>query len=125
VLFLDLDGLKQVNDELGHEIGSSLLKETAALLNSCFRESDVTARIGGDEFVVAGIASEAGIAMASRRLLQAALDRNEQPNHQYALEFSVGTATLDGNNPESLEAIVKRADQAMYQAKRAKKQSRS
>ena len=123
VLFLDLDGLKQVNDTLGHETGSNFLRETAVLISACFRESDVAARIGGDEFVVAGVASEEGIALASRRLKQAAVERNTQSGQAYALEFSVGLATLQKHQEESLETLVKRADEAMYLVKRSKKQS--
>lgn len=124
VLFLDLDGLKQVNDRLGHETGSDFLREIAALILKCFRESDVAGRIGGDEFVVAGVASEAGMAQASQHLRQATTDRNAQPGHECTLEFSVGIASWSENRPESLEELVKRADEAMYLAKRAKRQSR-
>jgi diguanylate cyclase (GGDEF)-like protein len=125
VLFLDLDGLKQVNDKLGHDIGSEFLKETAAMINLCFRESDVVARVGGDEFVVAGVAAEPGIFMASQRLQRLADDRNARPGNGYLVEFSLGMATFDQSNPETLEELVKRADQVMYLAKRSKGQSRA
>src|SRR5258708_35880445 len=68
VLFVDLDGLKEINDSLGHAVGSAFLVETAGLLTATFRETDVIARIGGDEFAVAGQFSRAGIAVGWHRL---------------------------------------------------------
>src|SRR5579863_8221536 len=67
MLFVDVDRLKQINDSLGHAAGSALLIETAELLTTSFRESDVIARIGGDEFAVAGQFSAAGIRVAAQR----------------------------------------------------------
>jgi diguanylate cyclase (GGDEF)-like protein len=124
VIFLDLDGLKHVNDTLGHEAGSDFLKEAAALIQSCFRDVDVIGRIGGDEFVVALVANREGMAQSLLRLQQAAVDRNEHAGYQYSFSYSVGTATLDEASPESLEALIKRADEAMYAVKQSKRQGR-
>jgi diguanylate cyclase (GGDEF)-like protein len=118
VIFLDLDGLKRVNDTLGHESGSDFLKETAELIQQCFRDSDVIARIGGDEFVAAFVAGEPEAAQRLSQLQQAAIVRNQQPDRRYLLSFSLGAATLKGDNgtgvSETLEALMKRADEAMY-----------
>jgi diguanylate cyclase (GGDEF)-like protein len=124
VLFLDLDGLKQVNDTLGHESGSEFLREIAELIHGCFRESDIAGRIGGDEFVIAAVASAEGIAQAAGRLQLAAADCNAKPGRRYPLEFSFGTSTLDASRPDSLEELLKRADQAMYAAKHSKRRLR-
>jgi diguanylate cyclase (GGDEF)-like protein len=125
VLFVDLDGLKQINDSSGHEVGSDFLREMAAMLRRCFREADVIGRIGGDEFVVAGVTGEAGMKQASERLEQAAAARNSEPGHVHRLNFSLGYATsepgVEEEPSESLEAILNRADAAMYVAKRSKR----
>jgi diguanylate cyclase (GGDEF)-like protein len=118
VIFLDLDGLKRVNDTLGHESGSDFLKETAELISKSFRDSDVIARIGGDEFVMAFVAGETEAAQRLIHLQQAALVVNQQADRRYMLNFSVGAATLKGDSSEgvseTLEALMKRADGAMY-----------
>jgi diguanylate cyclase (GGDEF)-like protein len=125
VLFIDIDGLKRVNDTLGHAVGSKFLIETSLLIQACLRESDVAGRIGGDEFVIAGAASEEGFTLALRRLQQAATQRNSEPGHLYSLSFSAGIATSTENNPETLEMLVKRADEAMYSTKHGKQLARS
>jgi diguanylate cyclase (GGDEF)-like protein len=124
VLFIDLDGLKQVNDSLGHETGSAFLCEMAELLRESFRESDVIGRIGGDEFVVAGLTSAAGIHHASRRLEESANKRNQERSHAYSLSFSLGYVTSEAGREELLEDLMNRADIAMYATKRSKVLSR-
>ena len=121
VLFIDLDNLKQVNDTFGHETGSALLREFADLLTKTFRETEVLGRVGGDEFVVAGDLSEAGISLAALRLEKATEQRNLQGGHRLTLSFSLGSATSDSHRRESLEDLMTRADTAMYAAKRSKK----
>jgi diguanylate cyclase (GGDEF)-like protein len=124
VLFLDLDGLKAINDNMGHEVGSDFLRETAELILQSSRESDVAGRIGGDEFVIAGVASEAGISELFERLKRAVALRNAAPGHPFPLDFSVGMATLKESSPESLDEMLKRADEAMYIAKQTKGRAR-
>ncbi len=121
VLFIDLDNLKQINDKLGHNMGSAALAETAKLLNVTFREVDVIGRIGGDEFVVAGQFSQAASAAVIQRLHAASAMRSSEAGKRFTLSFSIGCATTDGNAHESLEDLVTQADNAMYQEKRLKK----
>jgi diguanylate cyclase (GGDEF)-like protein len=124
VLFIDLDDLKQINDTLGHDAGSSFLFEVAVLLKRSFRRSDVIGRVGGDEFVVAGEASEITILRAVERLKKATEDWNAQPGRTYRVSYSYGLVTADASQEESLEELLNRADKAMYEAKRHKKQLR-
>lgn len=124
VLFIDLDNLKKVNDALGHDMGSHFIREMAELLQACFRESDVIARIGGDEFVVAAASGQVGIHMAAQRLEKAAASRNLQEGHAYPLSFSYGHATSEFGRKESLEDLLNQADRAMYIAKRKKRLAR-
>lgn len=124
VMFLDLDNLKGVNDTLGHDTGSEFLTEVATLLKGSFRETDIIGRIGGDEFVVAGVFTGDGMYLASQRMEQGAADRNAQPGHAYPLSFSVGHVISGAGKQESLEEMLNRADAAMYASKRSKKLAR-
>ena len=125
VLFIDLDGLKKINDDLGHNMGSTYLAETGELVMACFRETDVKGRFGGDEFVVAGQFSMVGIELAATRLRAMAAANNEKNPRKYPLSLSVGWVTLDHPSNESLKELVRRADEAMYREKRSKKVARA
>lgn len=125
VLFIDLDGLKKINDDQGHNTGSSYLAETGELVMACFRETDVKGRFGGDEFVVAGQFSMVGIELAASRLKSMAEQRNAAVSRKYPLSLSVGFVTLDHPSNESLKELVQRADEAMYRDKRSKKVARA
>jgi diguanylate cyclase (GGDEF)-like protein len=120
VLFIDLDRLKRVNDTLGHSSGSAFLCEMANLLMATFRETEVVGRIGGDEFVVAGALSDAGVRLAVERLEMAAGKRNREAGHAYPLNFSLGHVTSEASGRESLEELMTQADAAMYIAKRSR-----
>jgi diguanylate cyclase (GGDEF)-like protein len=124
VLFVDLDGLKKINDDLGHNMGSTYLAETGDLVMTCFRETDVKGRFGGDEFVVAGQFSMVGIELAATRLRTMAEAHNEKNPRKYPLSLSVGWVTIDHPSNESLKELVRRADEAMYREKRSKKVAR-
>jgi diguanylate cyclase (GGDEF)-like protein len=121
VLFIDLDNLKQINDLHGHSVGSACLAEIGALLQAIFRETDVLGRIGGDEFAVAGQFSHAAVAIATERLREASALRNSTPGHRAALSFSIGHVTSLLTGHESLQMLLSKADQAMYEEKRRKK----
>jgi diguanylate cyclase (GGDEF)-like protein len=124
-LRLAQDGLKRINDDLGHSTGSSYLAETGELVLACFRETDVKGRFGGDEFVVAGQFSMVGIEVAASRLKAAAEERNTKTTRKYPLSLSIGWVTLDHPSVESLKELVRRADEAMYRDKRSKKVARA
>jgi diguanylate cyclase (GGDEF)-like protein len=126
VVFLDLDGFKAVNDDLGHHIGDQLLVELAARLSRALRAGDTLARLGGDEFVVIceGLAGETGRTVAPAALA-AVLARVDavlaQPfvlgGHTIDLRASVGTATAADDTADG-DALLRAADADMYAAKR-------
>lgn len=124
VLFLDLDGLKQINDQQGHQMGSTYLAETGEILQATFRDADVKGRFGGDEFVVAGQFTMVGIEIAAQRLTAAAEERNANGDRRFPLSFSIGYVTSDYYSTESLKELVTRADEAMYKDKRRRKAQR-
>lgn len=120
VLFIDMDNLKTINDDLGHNAGSTFIVEIAKLLNETFRETDVIGRLGGDEFVVAGQFEKDEIESMIGRLRSAAGERkNSLKGH--SLNFSIGYAATEQTPGETLKSVVSRADGAMYREKRAKK----
>jgi diguanylate cyclase (GGDEF)-like protein len=125
VLFIDLDNLKQINDSMGHTAGSVFLTETAEILRATFRETDVLGRIGGDEFAVAGQFSHAAISFAVKRLEERCAKRNAEAGRRIALSFSVGHVTTVEAHKETLDVLLAKADQVMYEAKRSKKEWQS
>jgi diguanylate cyclase (GGDEF)-like protein len=121
VLYIDLDNLKQTNDSLGHQAGSAFLAETGEILRDTFRETDLLGRIGGDEFAVAGQFSQLSMALAAQRLEARCKEKNAETGRQFALSFSLGHVTAEEGKKETLEELLVKADQAMYEAKRGKK----
>jgi diguanylate cyclase (GGDEF)-like protein/PAS domain S-box-containing protein len=119
LLFLDLDGFKQVNDLKGHDAGDRLLQRVAGELGEMLRESDTLARVGGDEFVMvlSGIAGEKDAAAVAARVLEKLAP--DAPSEDWAtpVSVSIGIATFprDALDPETL---LRNADFAMYEAKR-------
>jgi diguanylate cyclase (GGDEF)-like protein len=121
VLFVDLDNLKQINDSLGHEVGSAFLVETGNLLRTIFRQTDVVGRIGGDEFAVAGQFSQVGILLAAGRLEERSGSAAAQTARPFPLSLSTGCVTTEHGGAETLEDLLAKADTAMYEHKRTKK----
>jgi diguanylate cyclase (GGDEF)-like protein len=122
-VFVDLDGLKAINDRYGHSEGDRALIETAQLLRETFRESDVIARIGGDEFAVLIVDShdQSGDAMEAR-LGESVTARNGRLGRLYQLSLSTGTARCGGRFPLSVDELLAEADLWMYAHKRRKQQ---
>ncbi len=121
VLFLDVDNLKPVNDSLGHAVGDQLLRETADLMVTTFRDSDLLGRVGGDEFCVLLATNEdPGAKIALGRLREVAARRNLEPGRTYQLSFSVGLTEFDPSNPATVHELMDAADSLMYAEKRAK-----
>jgi diguanylate cyclase (GGDEF)-like protein len=125
VLFLDVDNLKQINDTLGHEAGSELLQEFAAILGSTIRGTDVVGRVGGDEFVIAGNAPVAEIELVVKRIEDATYRVNARHDRSYLVSYSSGHVSSDPDLSQSLDDLLGQADKIMYQAKRDKRASRA
>jgi two-component system cell cycle response regulator len=122
LVFIDLDGMKHVNDTLGHVEGDRALVEAASLLGKCVRQSDIVARFGGDEFVLLHTTAENDWENSIRHRLQQQLDAsNAQPGRRYRLSFSVGVVTADPARWLTLEDLVAEADALMYRHKQQKK----
>ena len=124
LLFVDLDGMKGINDSLGHEAGDRALRETTALLTRSFRATDVIARLGGDEFVALAVDACAVHARMLVNRLEEGLERlNAGDGREYRLALSMGVQVYSPAEPCSLETILHRADLAMYEQKQHRKRS--
>ena len=124
VLFLDLDGFKQINDSLGHPVGDKLLQSVASRLVACVRGADTVSRQGGDEFVVllSEVACPQDVGIMARRILKAVAQAhciNEQDLH---VTTSIGAAVFPEDGLDA-QTLIKNADTAMYQAKANGRQS--
>ncbi|GGP17746.1 GGDEF domain-containing protein [Silvimonas iriomotensis] len=125
VYFLDLDGFKIINDQLGHGVGDLLLQHIATRLRETVREVDTVCRLGGDEFVV--VASEIkseNVARMENKLSQVLACSHDLDGHNVAATASIGCSIFpeDGDTPELL---ICKADEAMYRAKHAKRAKRA
>lgn len=122
LLFIDLDGFKQVNDLLGHDAGDALLSEVARRLRECVRESDIVARLGGDEFtvVLTGLNEAYHIEFICEKILLALARPVTLGNEKAYITGSIGIA-VSPFDAESAEELMRKADQAMYAAKQAGK----
>ena len=123
--FIDCDGLKWINDTLGHEEGDKALVDTANVLRQTFRESDIIARLSGDEFAVLSIdATDMNPEVFSKRLQQSIDEYNEKESRPYKLAMSWGTAIYNPESPMSLDKLMSSADQLMYAQKKSKSSRR-
>lgn len=118
VLFLDLDGFKKINDTLGHDIGDALLIESAKRIQSCLRESDTVARMGGDEFtaILCNVGTGNGKDIVAQKILDAIRAPFVLSAQSCAVGVSIGIAVYP-NSGGNAEDLVKVADTAMYLAK--------
>ncbi len=118
LFFMDLNGLKQINDSLGHLEGDQALRDTANIIKQTFRGSDIVGRLGGDEFVA--LAHVTGDVHALTHRIREHLNAfNERSNRSYRVELSIGTALVDASGEESIESLIGRADAEMYEQKRS------
>ena len=122
LVFADLDGLKPINDELGHQAGDHAIVDAAAVLRRSFRESDILARLGGDEFAVLATGTDGhAIDVIHQRLQRLVDDHNERGGRPYRLSISVGIIPYDPSQPAPVIDLLTRADAAMYANKRDKR----
>jgi len=120
-LFCDLDDFKYINDNYGHLIGDQVLKDTASILKETFRESDIIARYGGDEFIVLAIDVKQGDKEAIIRRLKNNIEAyNDIKERSYKLSMSIGVVFYEPNNITSFEDILNKADKLMYEEKKKK-----
>jgi diguanylate cyclase (GGDEF)-like protein len=122
LLYIDMDSLKSINDTFGHAHGDIALTHFAHILTQTFRDSDVIARMGGDEFAVLTIdATEASLNVIQARLQGNVDTHNLEAARGYVLSFSLGIIRVDLNSTFTVDALLAQADAAMYAHKKKKK----
>jgi diguanylate cyclase (GGDEF)-like protein len=120
--FADVDGLKQINDTLGHEEGDRALTDIAEILRATFRETDIIARLGGDEFVVLALeAQDVDTATSVARFEEHVSQYNRSARRPYRLAASMGVAQREPGSGESLAELLHRADTEMYRIKQRRR----
>jgi len=125
LIFIDLDGLKQVNDSLGHATGDQMIIQAAHLLKQIFRDSDIIARLGGDEFAVFIPPCLEQIGDFYARLKDHIDEFNQAPDAAFPLSMSVGISQCNLGEAFSLAQLIAQADQLMYENKRARRSAAS
>ena len=115
LVFIDLDGFKEINDRYGHRAGDAVLRTVAQTFQSTIRKTDTAARLGGDEFgLLLPITSQAGAQCIMKRLHDAFLKRMD--DYQMKVTLSAGVITF-ASPPASVDEMIHRADALMYKAK--------
>jgi len=120
LFYVDLNGMKRINDTQGHQMGDRAIAATARILSAVFRESDIVARLGGDEFAI--LAAACGldqVAIVRRRLMAAIDELNQSRKEPFQLSVSVGESVYDPQAPCTLETLMESSDRAMYEEKRS------
>ena len=123
LLYADLDGLKTVNDTLGHAAGDAAIQDAAWVLRHTFRAADIVARLGGDEFaVLVADANPEAAELVLARLASWQARLNAEPGRTFAISLSAGTASAASTHADAgaLESLLAAADAAAYEQKRAR-----
>ncbi|MDP3920676.1 MAG: diguanylate cyclase [Candidatus Omnitrophota bacterium] len=122
LIFSDVDHLKRINDTFGHAKGDEALVNVARILKRSFRDSDIIARIGGDEFAVAMVdCGKEYLDVAKSRLRENIAEQNRTTKEPYSVEISIGVASCKPNDTVNLNELLSQSDQRMYEEKRKKK----
>ncbi len=121
LLFIDIDDFKNVNDTFGHEVGDSVLKEVANILKLNIRETDICARWGGEEFVIAFIGSSAQEILSLSNAINKAMQQSSLLKSLLEKPLTISGGLTDMQKSDTIDSIISRADKAMYQAKEAGK----
>ncbi|MDH5445638.1 MAG: GGDEF domain-containing protein [Gammaproteobacteria bacterium] len=119
--YIDVNNLKRINDDYGHSMGDTAIIETAEIINHCFRNADVSARVGGDEFVVLTLDDvNEPVDLILARLEKEIERRNTMADRCYELSVSVGVSRHPANHLFNVHQLIQEADHRMYVAKKQK-----
>jgi diguanylate cyclase (GGDEF)-like protein len=122
MLYADMDKLKEINDTFSHQEGDLAIKDIANIFRVTYRESDIIARIGGDEFVVIPVESAGNNSAGIESRLQEKIENhNVKGNRQYKLSISCGIAHYDPLTPTSIDELLLQGERLMYEEKKKKR----
>jgi diguanylate cyclase (GGDEF)-like protein/PAS domain S-box-containing protein len=124
--YTDIDNFKSINDLYGHEEGDKTLKEVVKLLKSTLREVDIICRMGGDEFLlIFPDGSLKDLPILKERLSKNLIELNQTLKKPYQIGLSIGFSCYDPDQPESIDKLIRIADQKMYEEKKKKQPQRN
>jgi len=125
LFFADIDDLKAINDKFGHMAGDRALADAAQIFSETFRDSDIIARMGGDEFaLIVGNVPDPGIGIVLNRLEKRLAEYNARRDGSFRLSVSVGLSIFDPAKPVTVDELIRQADERMYEQKQRKKAAR-
>ena len=125
MVFIDADGLKRVNDDLGHEAGDRLLQSAADILRCTFRKSDIIARVGGDEFSILALGDAGTAQMLMARLEEMTKIASRESMVKYGFSISLSAGAVRYDPAQLFQLALKKADEKMYLQKKAKKDKKA
>ncbi len=124
IFYLDLDGMKEINDTLGHDYGDKALLTSSKIMHRTFRTTDILSRIGGDEFVVVAVKAQYEfIPIIIQRIKDYIKEENDNLK-DYQISMSIGVSKVDLDHEAPLEDAIKNADKEMYRVKVENKKER-
>jgi diguanylate cyclase (GGDEF)-like protein/PAS domain S-box-containing protein len=120
-LMIDIDRFKEINDTFGHQMGDKVLQTVASVLHEQVRENDLVVRYGGDEFLIALIETNGELQMITKRIQQTVAKRNkENPLLDFPVTLSIGAAHWEPKSDLTIEQVLAKADERMYEEKKGK-----
>ncbi len=121
ILYMDIDSMKHINETYGHQEGDSVIKTVADILKEIYRESDLVARIGDDEFVIVPVGfTESGVELINNRLQEKLDEINSASGKEYTISISYGLAEYNPESPCSVEDLLAQSEKLMYKQKKEK-----
>lgn len=121
LIYIDIDDFKNINDTFGHGEGDQVLKKVVKLLKSALREIDIICRIGGDEFLlIFPESSPKDLSVINERFNKDLIKLNQTIKKSYKIGFSIGVSCYDPDNPQSMDELIRIADNRMYEEKKKK-----
>ena len=124
IFYLDLDGMKKINDTLGHEFGDKALIETSNIMHKSFRTTDILSRLGGDEFVVVAVKAQHEFIPIITQRVKDYVKKQNASNKKYQISISIGVSKIDLESKSPLDDAIHDADKKMYQSKIKNKKNR-
>ena len=124
IFYLDLDGMKKINDTLGHEFGDKALIETSNIMHKSFRTTDILSRLGGDEFVIVAVKAQHEFIPIIIQRVKDYVKKQNASNKKYQISISIGVSKIDLESKSPLDDAIHDADKKMYQSKIKNKKNR-
>ena len=125
IFYLDLDGMKEINDTFGHDLGDEALMTSSKILYKAFRTTDILSRVGGDEFVVVAVKAQYEFIPIITQRIKDYVNEENNTLTDYQISMSIGVSKVDLKHDNPLEDAIKNADKEMYKVKLENKKSRN